>query len=86
MRDLPPEPPSSEIRPEGLYQSRREFIKNGVFTLGTAGVGLAAALVWLAGKGPPPDEPEAAPLAPEGSTRRAAPSTPTSRRRPYRAT
>jgi sulfoxide reductase catalytic subunit YedY len=59
MRDLPPEPPSSEITPEPLYQSRREFIKNGAFTLGTGAL-VGGSLVWLAGKGPPPDEPEAA--------------------------
>jgi sulfoxide reductase catalytic subunit YedY len=59
MRDLPPEPPSSEITPEPLYQSRRDFIKNSAFTLGTGAL-VGGSLVWLAGKGPPPDEPEAA--------------------------
>ncbi|HLH21372.1 MAG TPA: protein-methionine-sulfoxide reductase catalytic subunit MsrP [Chloroflexota bacterium] len=64
MRDLPPEPPSSEITPEPLYQTRREFLKNGAFTLGTAGL-VGGSLIWLAGKGPPPDEPPAAPVAAE---------------------
>ncbi len=61
MRDLPPEPPSSEITPEGLYLSRREYIKNGVYALGTAAL-LGGSLVWLAGQGPPPDPPPAEPL------------------------
>ncbi|HEY7064216.1 MAG TPA: protein-methionine-sulfoxide reductase catalytic subunit MsrP [Chloroflexota bacterium] len=65
MRDLPPEPPSSEITPQALYQSRREFIKNGAYTLGTAAV-VGGGLVWLADKSPPPDEPAAAaPLSPD---------------------
>jgi methionine sulfoxide reductase catalytic subunit len=54
MRDLPPEPRSSEITPEPLYRSRREFIKNGAYTLATGAV-VGGSLVWLAGKGPPPD-------------------------------
>ena len=62
MKDLPPEPPSSEITPEPLYRSRREFIKNGLYTLGTGAV-VGGSLVWLAGKSPPPDEPAAAPLS-----------------------
>jgi len=33
-----PEPPSSEITPEPLYQRRREFIKNAGLFVGTAGV------------------------------------------------
>src|SRR4051795_12855761 len=56
---LPPEPPSSEITPEPLYLSRREFMKNGAYTLGTAAI-VGGSLVWLAGKGPPPDPPVAA--------------------------
>jgi sulfoxide reductase catalytic subunit YedY len=64
MRDLPPEPPSSEITPEPLYLNRREFIKNGAFTLGTAGL-VGGSLVWLAGKGPPPDQPAAAAAPPD---------------------
>ena len=55
-KQIPPEPPSSEITPEPLYLSRREFMKNGALTLGTAAV-VGGSLVWLAGKGPPPDPP-----------------------------
>ena len=62
MNDLPPEPPSSEITPEPLYRSRREFIKNGLYTLGTGAL-VGGSLVWLAGKAPPPDEPAAVPLS-----------------------
>jgi sulfoxide reductase catalytic subunit YedY len=62
-KQIPPEPPSSEITPEPLYLSRREFMKNGALTLGTAAL-TGGSLVWLAGKGPPPDPPAAAaPLA-----------------------
>ena len=57
-RRLPPEPPSSEITPESRYEGRREFIKNGVYALGTAAV-VGGGLMWLVGKGPPPDQPEA---------------------------
>jgi methionine sulfoxide reductase catalytic subunit len=59
MSDLPPEPPSSEITPEPLYQSRREFIKNSALTLGTGAL-VGGSLVWLASNGPPPDPPPAA--------------------------
>ena len=52
MKGLPPEPPSSEITPEALYRSRREFIKNGALTLGTSAL-VGGSLVWLAGNGPP---------------------------------
>jgi len=62
MSQLPPEPPSSEITPEPLYLSRRELIKNGALTLGTASL-VGGSLVWLAGTAPPPDPPAAAPLA-----------------------
>jgi sulfoxide reductase catalytic subunit YedY len=64
VRELPPEPPSSEITPEPLYLSRREFVKNGALTLGTAAA-VGGSLVWLASKGPPPDprSPVAAPPA-----------------------
>ncbi|MBI4497482.1 MAG: protein-methionine-sulfoxide reductase catalytic subunit MsrP [Chloroflexi bacterium] len=58
MRHLPPEPLSSEITPESLYLSRREFIKNGALTLGTA-LAFGGSLSWLVGQGPPPDQPEA---------------------------
>src|SRR4051812_48344835 len=65
MQDLPAEPPSGEITPEGVYQSRREFMKNGALTLGTAAL-VGGSLVWLAGKGPPPDpQPVAAAAAPD---------------------
>ena len=60
-KQIPPEPPSSEITPEPLYLSRREFMKNGALTLGTAAI-VGGSLVWLAGKGPPPDPPVAAAL------------------------
>ena len=36
MRNLPKEPPSSEITPEAQYDSRREFIKNAGLTVATA--------------------------------------------------
>jgi sulfoxide reductase catalytic subunit YedY len=64
MRDLPKEPPSSEITPQGLYLNRREFIRNGALTLGTA-AGVGGGLLWLTGKGPPPDEPDLAAVAAE---------------------
>src|SRR5688572_7073914 len=57
MRDLPSEPPSSEITPEHLYLSRREFIKNGALMLGTA-MAVGSGLSWLVGQGPPPEQPE----------------------------
>lgn len=60
-RDLPPEPPNSEITPEHLYLSRREFIKNGALMLGTA-LAVGGSLSWLAGQGPPPDQPEPPPF------------------------
>jgi sulfoxide reductase catalytic subunit YedY len=57
MNRLPPEPPSSEITPQPLYLNRREFIKNGALTLGTAAT-VGGSLLWLVGQGPPPDQPE----------------------------
>ncbi|HZI10371.1 MAG TPA: protein-methionine-sulfoxide reductase catalytic subunit MsrP [Myxococcus sp.] len=36
MRDLPPEPPSSEITPESRYLRRRELLKNAGLFAGTA--------------------------------------------------
>ncbi len=63
MTDIPKEPPSSEITPQQLYVSRREFIKNGAYSLGTAAA-VGSGLLWLAEKGPPPDEPrEEAPVS-----------------------
>ena len=56
MRKLPPEPPSSEITPEPLYLRRREFIKNGALTMGTA-FASGGLLQSLVGMGPPPDAP-----------------------------
>jgi sulfoxide reductase catalytic subunit YedY len=61
MRDLPPEPPSREITPKALYLNRREIIKNGALTLGTAAV-VGSSLSFLVGMGPPPDLPEVAGL------------------------
>jgi methionine sulfoxide reductase catalytic subunit len=59
MKNLPPEPISSEITPKALYLNRREIIKNGALTLGTAAV-VGGSLSWLVGMGPPPDLPEVA--------------------------
>jgi sulfoxide reductase catalytic subunit YedY len=56
MRNLAKEPPSSEITPESLYLRRREFIKNGLLTAGTAAI-VGSGLLWLVGQGPPPDTP-----------------------------
>ncbi len=61
MRDLPPEPRSSEITPEPLYNSRREFIKNGALSA-SAAVVVGGGLLWLVGKGPPPEQPVQPPL------------------------
>lgn len=58
MRDLPPEPRSSEITPEALYVHRREFIKNGALTVATAAA-LGSGLMWLVEKSPPPDDAQA---------------------------
>jgi len=66
MKDLPTEPASSEITPQKLYLSRREFIKNGAYTLGTASV-VGSGLLWLADKGPPPDTQEPATPGGDGS-------------------
>jgi sulfoxide reductase catalytic subunit YedY len=64
MNDLPKEPPSSEITPQGLYLDRREFMRNAALTLGTA-TAVGSGLLWLAGQGPPPDQPDA-PAAADG--------------------
>jgi sulfoxide reductase catalytic subunit YedY len=47
--ELPPEPPSSEITPEPLFHSRREFIKNAALFALTAG-GIGAGLTALTGR------------------------------------
>ena len=62
MTLLPPEPPSREITPEGLFIRRREFIANGVKGAGTAALA-GGGLMWLVGKNPPPDLPEPPDLA-----------------------
>ncbi len=54
MKDIPKEPPSSEITPKQLYLSRREFMKNSALTLGTAAV-VGGGLTFLVGNKPPPD-------------------------------
>ena len=54
-------PPSSEITPESLYLRRREFLENAARAVGTAAA-FGGGLLWLVGKGPPPDTPEQAPL------------------------
>lgn len=63
--NLPKEPPSREITPQSVYLSRREFMRNGALTLGTA-TALGSGLLWLASNGPPPDVPEAPPLTDDG--------------------
>jgi sulfoxide reductase catalytic subunit YedY len=57
-----PEPPSSEITPEGLYLRRREFIKNGALIVGTAAA-VGAGLTWLVHAAPAPDPVDTPPLA-----------------------
>ncbi len=59
VRKLPSEPPSSEITPEPLYR-RRELLKNGVLTAGTAVV-VGSGLLSLVGAAPR-DAPEEQPL------------------------
>ncbi|MBI4213021.1 MAG: protein-methionine-sulfoxide reductase catalytic subunit MsrP [Chloroflexi bacterium] len=59
MNQLPPEPPSSEVTPQHLYLSRREFMRNSAFTLGTAAVA-GGGLLALVGNAPPPDQAQAA--------------------------
>jgi sulfoxide reductase catalytic subunit YedY len=55
------QPRSSEITPESLYLRRREFIANAAKAAGTA-VAFGGGLMYLVGKGPPPDTPETKPL------------------------
>jgi len=62
MRSLPKEPPSSEITPESVYLGRREFLKNGALAAGTAAL-VGSGLLLLVGQKPPPDAPEAPPVA-----------------------
>jgi sulfoxide reductase catalytic subunit YedY len=62
MRTGIPEPPSHEITPESIYVRRRELIKNGARTLGTA-LAVGAGLTWLVRAAPAPDAPETAPLS-----------------------
>lgn len=50
MSKLPKEPPGSEITPEGLYRSRREFIKNAALFTGTAAA-MGGGLLGLAFRG-----------------------------------
>jgi len=73
IKDLPKEPRSSEITPQSLYVNRREFIKNGAYSLGTAAV-VGGGLLYLADKGPPPDVREEAPLSAGASLVLSAPS------------
>ena len=48
MPPIPPEPPSSEITPEGLYSNRRRFLRDAaLFTATVAGAG--GGLLWLTG-------------------------------------
>jgi sulfoxide reductase catalytic subunit YedY len=51
------EPPSREITPESLYLRRREFLASGAKAVGTAAA-FGGGLLWLVGRGPPPDTPE----------------------------
>jgi sulfoxide reductase catalytic subunit YedY len=73
MRKPASEPPSSEITAEALYLRRRELLKNTALAAGTAAA-FGGGLLWLVGKGPPPDPPEGRPLA--AATRSAAPDPP----------
>jgi len=67
MNQLPPEPASSEITPEPLYNRRREFLKNGALLAGTAAA-VGGGSLWLVGKRPPADQPEQPALPALGQT------------------
>ena len=84
MTDLPKEPPHSEITPQRLYLSRREFMKNSALTVGTAAVA-GSSLLWLVGQAPAPDLPDepvaaADPVLPVGGGQYDVDEPPTSRR------
>jgi sulfoxide reductase catalytic subunit YedY len=60
-----PEPPSSEITSERLYLHRRQWLKQGALTLGTA-VAVGFGLNRLVGAAPAPDPPDTPALPPAG--------------------
>ncbi len=71
-RNLPPEPPSSEITPPELYARRREFIRQaGLFVATSALWGGAATYLSLRGAAdpppPPPKPPAPPPIAKDGA-------------------
>src|SRR5437016_14210466 len=62
--ELPKEPASSEVTPEPVYNSRREFIKNAVLYTGTAAA-IGYGLTMLTGRPRPnPGPPQTAFLPP----------------------
>jgi methionine sulfoxide reductase catalytic subunit len=61
MRNLPPEPSSSEITSETLFLGRRAFLKNGALAAGTAAL-VGSGLLWLVGQKPPPDVADLPPI------------------------
>ena len=65
MSNLPKEPPSSEITPQRLYLSRREFMRSSALTLGTAAA-VGSGLLVLGSKSPPPDQPPPPTIGGEG--------------------
>jgi sulfoxide reductase catalytic subunit YedY len=75
---LPPEPPSSEITPEALYQRRRDFLRNAALFTGTA-VAVGGGLISL-GHGRRRERPERQEHAPEAQA--AAPQLPTAKKGP----
>ncbi|HTQ06016.1 MAG TPA: protein-methionine-sulfoxide reductase catalytic subunit MsrP [Polyangiaceae bacterium] len=68
------EPPSSEITPEAVYLKRRELMRQGALFLG-ASAAFGGGLLWVtgAGKGGPPPDPEAPPLASAAGSAKASP-------------